>query len=457
MPESTASVATEKELHVTSIACRHFSSKGFCLYGYQCRYQHIPDSNVSTSKGHEQRNEISPDADAAATAAFHACKAKVNTLRRTGAPKSAVLAAVDDLRALQKAWHECRARPKSRYQTRKKLQNCERAGIFRQFLVRAFGAETLRTGSGVLDVAGGHGFLAFELENVARVPVTVVDPRPLNMMRMERKWKLGETLIAHGSLDAQPPASAPEEAHRSYAARTAHRELHSARVKYGEAFVKPRHWRHNWEPRLFEPIIAAAGAPPSVHELEALGALATEIRESALQMAWTVKGLVKVAMATAREPSRGEEEEAAAAAAEEEEEEEAGEAASPTEHATVEAEVPTSRAMWDRIEHCSAIVGMHPDGATEAIVDFALASNKPFAVVPCCVYSALAPTRRNAAGKRVTEYAAFVQYLREKAPGRIGVEQLPFEGKNLVVFSLPAATPTSRSGEPECSRCDAEP
>jgi len=123
--------------------------------------------------------------------------------------------------------------------------------------------------------------------------------------------------------------------------------------------------------------------------------------------------------------------------------------------ATVEAEVPTSRAMWDRIEHCSAIVGMHPDGATEAIVDFALASNKPFAVVPCCVYSALAPTRRNAAGKRVTEYAAFVQYLREKAPGRIGVEQLPFEGKNLVVFSLPAAT--RRSGEPECSRCDDEP
>ena len=466
-PESTASVATEKEplateeeRHVTAIACRHFSSKGFCLYGDQCRYQHMPDSHVSKGKGkgHEQRNESSPDADAAATAAFHACKAKVNTLRRTGAPKSSVLAAVDEMRALQKAWHACRAadRPKSRYQTRKKLQNCERAGIFRQFLVRAFGAETLRAGSGVLDVAGGHGFLAFELENVARVPVTVVDPRPLNMMRMERKWKLGETLIAHGSLDAQPPASAPEEAHRSYAARLVHRELHGARVKYGESFVKPRHWRHNWEPRLFEPIIAAAGAPPSVHELEALGALATEIRESALQMAWTVKGLVKVAMATAREPSRGEEEEAAAEEEEEEEEEEeAGEAASPTEHATVEAEVPTSRAMWDRIEHCSAIVGMHPDGATEAIVDFALASNKPFAVVPCCVYSALAPTRRNAAGKRVTEYAAFVQYLREKAPGRIGVEQLPFEGKNLVVFSLPAAT--RRSGEPECSRCDDEP
>jgi hypothetical protein len=35
----------------------------------------------------------------------------------------------------------------------------------------------------------------------------------------------------------------------------------------------------------------------------------------------------------------------------------------------------------------SAVVcGMHPDGATEFIVDLALALDKPFAVVPCCVF-----------------------------------------------------------------------
>lgn len=33
------------------------------------------------------------------------------------------------------------------------------------------------------------------------------------------------------------------------------------------------------------------------------------------------------------------------------------------------------------------VVGMHPDQATDAIVDFALACSKPFAVVPCCVFA----------------------------------------------------------------------
>ena len=31
-------------------------------------------------------------------------------------------------------------------------------------------------------------------------------------------------------------------------------------------------------------------------------------------------------------------------------------------------------------------MGMHPDEATESIVDVALACRKPFAIVPCCVF-----------------------------------------------------------------------
>jgi hypothetical protein len=37
------------------------------------------------------------------------------------------------------------------------------------------------------------------------------------------------------------------------------------------------------------------------------------------------------------------------------------------------------------LEDCSIVVGLHPDQATEPIVDFALENNKSFAVVPCCV------------------------------------------------------------------------
>ena len=41
----------------------------------------------------------------------------------------------------------------------------------------------------------------------------------------------------------------------------------------------------------------------------------------------------------------------------------------------------------DIVRNCSIVVGMHPDQAAEHIVDFALAMGKPFAVIPCCVYS----------------------------------------------------------------------
>jgi len=43
-------------------------------------------------------------------------------------------------------------------------------------------------------------------------------------------------------------------------------------------------------------------------------------------------------------------------------------------------------------------VGMHPDQATEPIIDAALALGKPFAVVPCCVFPDLFPHRRTRTG-----------------------------------------------------------
>jgi hypothetical protein len=39
------------------------------------------------------------------------------------------------------------------------------------------------------------------------------------------------------------------------------------------------------------------------------------------------------------------------------------------------------------LQGASVLVGLHPDQATEAIVDTALRWNKPFAIVPCCVFT----------------------------------------------------------------------
>ena len=45
------------------------------------------------------------------------------------------------------------------------------------------------------------------------------------------------------------------------------------------------------------------------------------------------------------------------------------------------------------VTHCSVLIGMHPDQAAEHLIDFALLNNKPFAVVPCCVYHRQFPHR----------------------------------------------------------------
>ena len=183
-----------------------------------------------------------------------------------------------------------------------------------------------------------------------------------------------------------------------------------------------------------------AGAGLTSRSDVSLGELEAEIERlsaEALCMEWTDKGLVT----------------------EEDAEEERGEGAEHGERSSDEGDVdsevaatqrsaaPPSAApcptpldaftVYETLHSCSAVVGMHPDQATEAIVDFALASGKPFAVVPCCVYSNLFPLRRDQRGRLVTSYRDFVAYLIAKDPERIGVVELPFEGKNKVVYLKP--------------------
>jgi hypothetical protein len=98
--------------------------------------------------------------------------------------------------------------------------------------------------------------------------------------------------------------------------------------------------------------------------------------------------------------------------------------------------------VWSTLQSCSMLVGMHPDQAAEPLVDFAIRSGKPFACVPCCVYSKQAPWRKLRDGQPVSSYEDFVEYLVEKLPpgtdgtdsSGICVQDLDFEGKNKVVY-----------------------
>jgi hypothetical protein len=91
----------------------------------------------------------------------------------------------------------------------------------------------------------------------------------------------------------------------------------------------------------------------------------------------------------------------------------------------------------DRLLTCSGVVGMHPDQAAEPIVDLALALGKPFALVPCCVYSDEFPKRRLRDGRLVHKYEELLEYLREKdgGRGRIRDAKMPMEGRNVCLYS----------------------
>lgn len=89
------------------------------------------------------------------------------------------------------------------------------------------------------------------------------------------------------------------------------------------------------------------------------------------------------------------------------------------------------------LRSCSIIAGMHPDQATEAIVDTSLRLGVPFAILPCCVMPKLFPKRmQKRHGDPVRSYSTFCQFLLDKAPIGIKfhVEHLFFQGRNKVIF-----------------------
>ena len=105
------------------------------------------------------------------------------------------------------------------------------------------------------------------------------------------------------------------------------------------------------------------------------------------------------------------------------------------EHFAAEFWGDTSGPIGSAVGGCDVLVGMHPDQATEPIVDAAIELGKPFAVVPCCVFPELFPERRTKDGDSVRTYVQFIDYLVAKHPD-IRLAYLPFKGRNRVVYRL---------------------
>lgn len=360
----------------------------------------------------------------------------------------------------------------SRRKVRHHARNRGKAGAFRRWLMDTFGAETLRGShlhgggagvgeewGGVMDVAGGKGELAFELVNLGGVPVTVVDPRPMRLDKYVRRFRKG--FYHRNQSEAMTTARRPRES----------------------VLTAPRHLRVFFHAGLFD---TATTPDPDARAaaVEASWTLAHGTR-------WSRRGLVEVEVSDgesdgddaegggevagddgrARDGASGGRQAeykrggapvrqrtafAAAGAADttsrrpvssrvddDDHDDESNDAdAAARAPATLDAP-STAVALESLLRKCTVVIGLHTDQATDAAVDFALNAGKPFAVVPCCTYSADFPHRRRPPGPdnprgggAVTTHAHLVEYLLAKAPGVCKTAVLPFEGKNVVVYSL---------------------
>lgn len=76
---------------------------------------------------------------------------------------------------------------------------------------------------------------------------------------------------------------------------------------------------------------------------------------------------------------------------------------------------------------CDVVVGMHPDGATRVIVEYAVKHRVPFAVVPCCSDNSM-------------PYKPWMRHLAELAREHgfnVDEVELPMEGRARVLLGAP--------------------
>ena len=80
-------------------------------------------------------------------AEYRACEARLNSLRRAGTVTTAgLMPLILELKQIQLQAHARRGpgKPPSRYATRPRLRNCERAGALRRFLIDQYGLQVRR-------------------------------------------------------------------------------------------------------------------------------------------------------------------------------------------------------------------------------------------------------------------------------------------------------------------------
>lgn len=317
---------------------------------------------------------------------------------------------------------------------RRRVLNEGRAAALRRWVLNIFGNDYLRSGSGVLDVAGGKGELAFEFENLSSIPTCVIDPRALDLNRFNRKLEFGyyhrnEVL---GRFNQRPKPSSRSEVRAptqiraffemvssSGSNKTKAGQFHDADSNGSESDCSSDCSFDLVEKSAYSNQIVSAKENITFHYptvLRSENAFASGIHMG-LRTRWTSKGLEDVSENFHEELS----EELIADLESKLKLSNINENSPDIRNTDVaDTPFPSPREVreYDEarsiVRDCSIVVGMHPDQAAEHILDFAILNNKPCAFIPCCVYSNQFPRRRSAAGKPVRKYGDLIEYLLAK-------------------------------------------
>ena len=324
-----------------------------------------------------------------------------------------------------------------------------RAAVFAGWLLETFGAETLNAGSGVVDVAGGRGELSFELAARRGVETTLLDPRhPGKLSKQQKKFV---------------------------------RAAQQAEAEGGRGVVLPQRVRAMLTLEGATRVQPGASKPPAPSGDSADGADAAKAAAAEMSMPPSVAG--------ASAQRRGLRPDALSAAA------------------FGWRDLPPEASLESLLSGCSALIGLHPDQATEPLVRCALRNRRHWsatptplsfclacllppergpcgrrAIVPCCVFAADFPNRSlpatlqhppegGAAGpgrRGVHSYEDLVEYLTQlgNAAARTEAEKvqqgfLPFVGKNLVLWqrfeAAVAVAPSAGSGSCSVGSSAGEP
>ena len=265
------------------------------------------------------------------------------------------------------------------------LSRKNRVFIFREFLVDTYG-EYLSKGSTVLDVAGGKGDLSWLLTNVDGFDSVVADPRITKQIHLIRSVDFlrrnpleAERRAVPGLPTFQPLAKVMPQ------------------LKDTETFAKPRHLR-------------------LLVDQDLVNAVAEYLRTKSMED-WK-KYWLRASEKALQTQTLGYEE--------------------PSDSSVNQIIDPTLA--LHIILDIRLVIAFHPDQATEAAVDLALALSVPFCVVPCCVFPAEFAWRKNLDGTRLRTYHQLLDYLLRKSRDVCQAYlNFPFTetSKNIVLYTLP--------------------